>query len=128
MPGVIRPGEFPNEPIFTQLSKVSQEVNHVIVQDPQVGVEADYGQFLADLLQTRQGLQESIPDSILDDKRLLPEDKPYVFLLTDGNYNFIVGAFSILSLGGAFVPLGRLPLVYALYDRIALLRGPILVP
>ncbi|KAE8309938.1 hypothetical protein BDV41DRAFT_590813 [Aspergillus transmontanensis] len=105
MPGTITLGDFPNEPIFVQLLRVSREVSHVIVQDPQTDVEADYGQFLADLLQTRQGLQESVPGSLLDGKRLLREDNPYVFLLTDGNYNFIVGAFSILSVGGAFVPL-----------------------
>lgn len=105
MPGTVTLGGFPNEPIFVQLLKVSREVSHVIVQDPQTDVEADYGQFLADLLQTRKGLQESVPESILDGKRLLREDHPYVFLLTDGNYNFIVGAFSILSVGGAFVPL-----------------------
>ncbi|KAB8274701.1 hypothetical protein BDV30DRAFT_225619 [Aspergillus minisclerotigenes] len=105
MPGTITLGGLPNEPIFVQLLQVSREVSHVIVQDPQTDVEADYGQFLADLLQTRKGLQESVPESILDGKRLLREDHPYVFLLTDGNYNFIVGAFSILSVGGAFVPL-----------------------
>ncbi|KAE8342967.1 hypothetical protein BDV24DRAFT_149942 [Aspergillus arachidicola] len=105
MPGTTTLGDFPNEPIFVQLLRVSREVSHVIVQDPQTDVEADYGQFLADLLQTRKGLQESVPGSLLDGKRLLREDNPYVFLLTDGNYNFIVGAFSILSVGGAFVPL-----------------------
>ncbi|KAJ5175405.1 uncharacterized protein N7482_001282 [Penicillium canariense] len=105
MPGVISPGEFPNEPIFVQLLKVSGEVSHVIVQDPQTDIQANYGQFLADLLQTRKGLRESIPESILDRNSLLRDDKPYIFLLTDGNYNFVVGAFSILSVGGAFVPL-----------------------
>ncbi|CAG8893770.1 unnamed protein product [Penicillium egyptiacum] len=95
----------PNEPTFTQLLNVSRQVNHVIVHDPQTGVEADYGQFLADMLRTREDLLRSLPESLLKGKTILDDENPYIFLLSEGNYEFIVGAFSILTVGGAFVPL-----------------------
>ncbi|EEQ30582.1 acyl-CoA synthetases/AMP-acid ligases II [Microsporum canis CBS 113480] len=105
MEGATNPGELPNEPIFVQLLKVSRQVDHVIVHDANRGITADFTQLLADILQTRCSLRASLPDSVLGSNRLLKDTNPYVLLLPDGHYDFIIGAYSILSIGGAFVPL-----------------------
>jgi malonyl-CoA/methylmalonyl-CoA synthetase len=98
--------ELPNEPIFTQLLHVARTVSHVVVHDSQKGVNADYPQLLTDLLRMRALLRDSLPASLFEDNHaLLNEDSPYVFLLANGNYDFIIGAFAILSIGGAVVPL-----------------------
>ncbi|KAM5475932.1 hypothetical protein MauCBS54593_000614 [Microsporum audouinii] len=105
MEGATNPGELPNEPIFVQLLKVSRQVDHVIVHDANRGITADFTQLLADILQTRCSLRASLPGSVLGSNRLLKDTNPYVLLLPDGHYDFIIGAYSILSIGGAFVPL-----------------------
>ncbi|KAG2001135.1 hypothetical protein GB937_010456 [Aspergillus fischeri] len=98
-------GALPNEPTFVQLLQVSRRVNHIIIHDPRAEVEADYGQFLTDVLRTREDLRQSLPETLLDGNGMLRDENPFIFLLSEGNYSFIVGAFSILSIGGAFVPL-----------------------
>ncbi|OJJ36072.1 hypothetical protein ASPWEDRAFT_172859 [Aspergillus wentii DTO 134E9] len=98
-------GNLPNDPIFRQLLKVAREVTHVVVHDPSNGVDADYAQLLTDLLCMRGALREFLPHSLFDDRHLLNEDTPYVFVLSNGNYEYIIAALSILSIGGAVVPI-----------------------
>ncbi|KAL4748746.1 hypothetical protein BDW72DRAFT_195488 [Aspergillus terricola var. indicus] len=102
----------PNEPIFKQLLALSGKVNHIVVHDPNNGVDADHTQLLTDLARMRSVLRVSLPRSIFDEAGIfIKEDKPYVFVLSDGNYEFIIAALSILSIGAAVVPLptGLLP-------------------
>jgi malonyl-CoA/methylmalonyl-CoA synthetase len=96
----------PNEPFFEQLLALPRKVNHVVVHDPNTGVDADPVQLLTDLACMRSFLRASLPRSMFDETDIfLQEDKPYVFVLSNGNYEFIIAALSILSIGGAVVPL-----------------------
>jgi malonyl-CoA/methylmalonyl-CoA synthetase len=45
---------------------------------------------------------------MFDEQNILREDNPYIFILSRGDYEFIVAAFAILSIGGALVPLCEL--------------------
>ncbi|KAL4758351.1 class I adenylate-forming enzyme family protein [Aspergillus foveolatus] len=102
----------PDEPFFEQLLALPRKVNHVVVHDPNAGVDADPVQLLTDLARMRSFLRASLPRCMFDETDIfLQEDKPYVFVLSNGNYEFIIAALSILSIGGAVVPLptGILP-------------------
>ncbi|KAM3497560.1 hypothetical protein MY10362_009093 [Beauveria mimosiformis] len=109
----------PNEPIFVQLLKISQQVDHSIFRDYDRKVNADYAQLLANLLQTRRALRESLPESVLGRNHLLRDTDPFIFVLPDGDYDFILGALSALSVGGAFVPL---PTKILLVEAVHLVR------
>jgi hypothetical protein len=100
--------ELPNEPTFVQLLRVSREVHHIIVHDPWNRVDAGYAQFLTDLLRMRESLYKFLPSYMFDEQNILREDNPYIFILSRGDYEFIVAAFAILSIGGALVPLCEL--------------------
>lgn len=98
----------PNEPLFTNLLRLASEVNHVIVHDPENGVDANYIQLLTDVLQMHNMLRQSLPKTAFDSAHsLLQESNPYVLILSPGNYGFVVAALSVLSISGAFAPLGE---------------------
>lgn len=99
--------KLPNEPMFRRLVENTTTVQNVIVHDPSCGVNAKYPQLLHDILALRQRLYECLPASMFDEKGRMKEDNPYILILSRGNYEFIVAAFSILSIGGALVPLGK---------------------
>ncbi|GIK06541.1 putative NRPS-like protein biosynthetic cluster [Aspergillus viridinutans] len=98
-------GKLPNEPFFERLVKACNEVQHVVIHDPQNGVDANYTQLFTDVLKMRQAIYEALPRSMFDGKRLIVEETPFIFILAPGNYEFIVASFAILGLGGAIVPL-----------------------
>ncbi|KIM94583.1 hypothetical protein OIDMADRAFT_60364 [Oidiodendron maius Zn] len=97
--------ELPNEPTFVELLRVFRQVHQIIVHDPQNGVDADYSQFFTDLLRMREILYESLPKDMFDEQNIIREESPYVFILSRGDYEFIIASFAILSIGGALVPL-----------------------
>ncbi|GES60561.1 amp-binding enzyme [Aspergillus terreus] len=96
----------PNEPIFCHLLQIAQRVPHVIVYDPSKGIEATYANLLDDMLNMQLLMKRSLPDSMFENgSGILLEETPFIFILAPGNYSFAVAALSILSIGGAFVPL-----------------------
>ncbi|KAE8394397.1 hypothetical protein BDV23DRAFT_190022 [Aspergillus alliaceus] len=101
----------PNEPIFHRLIENSRLVTGTIVHDPTCHVDAGYRQLLQDVLALRQCLYKKLPASAFDAKGVIVEDEPYIFILSPGNYEFIVAVFAVLACGGAVVPLapGVLP-------------------
>lgn len=99
--------KLPNEPIFRRLVENNKTVHNVIIHDPSYGLNAKYPQLLHDILALRQRLYECLPGSMFDEKGRMKGDNPYILILSRGNYEFIVAAFSILALGGALVPLGK---------------------
>ena len=44
---------------------------------------------------------------MFDEKGRMKGENPYIFILSRGNYEFIVASFSVLAMGGALVPLGK---------------------
>jgi malonyl-CoA/methylmalonyl-CoA synthetase len=98
-------GKLPNEPFFEHLIKARNEVQHVVIHDPNSGVDANYTQLFTDVLNMRQAIYEALPRSMFDDKLIIVEEAPFIFVLTPGNYEFIVASLAILGLGGALVPL-----------------------
>jgi hypothetical protein len=101
-------GRLPNEPFFVNLLKIANEIKHVIIHDPQNRIDANYGQLLTDVLRMQLLLKQSLPESMFDDAlNLLQVSNPYILILS-GKYEFIIAALSIMSIGGAFAPLGEL--------------------
>ncbi|RDW72328.1 uncharacterized protein DSM5745_07500 [Aspergillus mulundensis] len=100
-------GGFPDDPIFAQLLHVARQIDHVIVHDPRNRIDADYAQLLTDVLRMQARMRERLPRSLFSDEHLqvLQDGSPFVAVLADGNYEFIVAAFATLSIGGAVVPL-----------------------
>ncbi|KAJ5834119.1 NRPS-like protein biosynthetic cluster [Penicillium robsamsonii] len=98
---------FPNEPHFRVLLKHCEESppDGVFFYDPSCGVEANHQQFLQDVYTTRQGLLNGLPRVLFNDQDMIHEERPFVCLLNQGNYEYIVAAFAVLILGGAVVPL-----------------------
>ena len=97
----------PNEPIFQRLVEQSKSNQNVIFHDPSCGVSAKYPQLFYDILLLRQRLYGSLPASMFDEKGRIKDEAPYVFILSRGNYEFIVASFTVLAIGGALVPLGK---------------------
>ncbi|KAF7175183.1 hypothetical protein CNMCM7691_006587 [Aspergillus felis] len=98
-------GKVPNEPFFEHLIKAWNEVQHVVIHDPDNGVDANYTQLFTDVLNMRQAIYKGLPRSMFDDKLIIMEETPFIFVLAPGNYEFVVASLAILGLGGALVPL-----------------------
>ena len=97
----------PNEPIFHRLVEQGKSNHNVIFHDPSCGISAKYPQLFYDILLLRQRLYGSLPESMFDGKGRIKEDAPYIFILSRGNYEFVVASFTVLAIGGALVPLGK---------------------
>jgi malonyl-CoA/methylmalonyl-CoA synthetase len=101
-------GALPNEPIFARLVRMACEVKHVIIDDPGSGVQCDFARLLSDIHQMHCALRQSLSKSLFRaDCSLLLESNPYILILSPGNYEFVVAALSVLSIGGAFAPVGE---------------------
>ncbi|KAE8352206.1 hypothetical protein BDV28DRAFT_149241 [Aspergillus coremiiformis] len=96
----------PNEPIWHLLLKaLTSYPHHIIVDDAQSGLEADYTQLVTDMLHMRREILKALPPSMLDcDYRIIPQ-RPYITIIAPGNLDYIVAAFAVLSIGGAFAPI-----------------------
>lgn len=98
----------PNEPHFrTFLQYHDESPDRTIFDDRISGNRVTFKQFLRDVHATRQDLLGSLPDSMVNNGFIITEERPYIFLLTPGNYEFAVAAFAALSIGGAIVPLSE---------------------
>lgn len=98
---------FPNETHFRVLLKHCEESSpdDVFFYDSSCGIEANHQQFLQDVYATRQGLLNGLPRVLFNDQDIIHEERPFICLLNQGNYEYIVAAFAVLILGGAVVPL-----------------------
>jgi malonyl-CoA/methylmalonyl-CoA synthetase len=97
---------FPNDPISTQLLRLSSEIKGPIVYDDS-GFEVDYRGFLSDICRLRNTLQKKLPELSFGENGLFTETHPNVNILSTGGYEFIVAFFAVLTLGGAALPLGQ---------------------
>lgn len=70
-----------------------------------MGFSKSYGHLLGDILATRERLLLQLPKTVLDQRSLLKEEFPYIFLFYQSAYEFLVGFFAIRALGGAAMPL-----------------------
>ncbi|ODM23812.1 hypothetical protein SI65_01401 [Aspergillus cristatus] len=94
----------PNESLFTQLLHLSKHTQHVVIHDPTSDVHANAVQLMADVMAMRQSIYASLPRSDCGDKGLMASDAPSILVLAPGNYEYLVAAFAIMSLGAALVP------------------------
>ncbi|KAJ5770375.1 NRPS-like protein biosynthetic cluster [Penicillium nucicola] len=98
---------FPDEPHFRVLLQHCRETSpkDIFFQDPSCGIEASHDQFLQDVFLTRQGLLNQLPKALVNERGIIHEEHPFICILNQGNYEYIVAAFAVLMLGGAVVPL-----------------------
>jgi malonyl-CoA/methylmalonyl-CoA synthetase len=109
---------FPNDPCFSQLLKIAeQKISSVIVNDPTSGVKADYNRLLHDISAFRRTFCKVLPSYLLQNGSLLQGDPIYVCTLLGPNYDFVIALLSILAIGGAVVPLCKLPFTILIIDN-----------
>ncbi len=104
--------KFPRDPILVSLLTASQRVCDPapMIHDV-MGFSKGYPHLLGDILATRQCLLQQLPETVLGDNQLLKDEFPYVFLLCQSGYEYLVGFFAIRALGGAVMPLGTFSVV-----------------
>lgn len=101
---------FPNDPIFTRLLKIGQSVPDVVISD-KYGIEAGYEELFDDIAHFRRLLKTTLPSDAFDSRGLLQPEYRHIASMTASIYHFVVGFLTIVSLGGACVPLCELNLV-----------------
>lgn len=99
--------KFPNDPIFNRLLSVAWEFRGTVVYDTTVGIEVDYARFFNDVSRQRATLRRELPQSVSNEHGLVDGGSPFINVLPAGGYEFIVGLYTILSIGAACVPLGK---------------------
>ena len=97
-------GGFPNDPIFTSVLPLARDVKRVIVHDPDLGLEATYGQLVTDILHARNQLKKQLSSQLHENGKILNDDY-HIGVLAPSNYEFAVAAFAILAMGGSVVAL-----------------------
>ncbi|KAJ5598163.1 hypothetical protein N7537_008247 [Penicillium hordei] len=95
---------FPNDPIFTRLSRLSQERPGSIIHD-EYGINASYKDLISDVMHFRQVIREQLPATLFDDKGLLRKEAASIAFLAFSGYHHLVCFFTIVALGGICVPL-----------------------
>lgn len=95
---------FPNDPIFTRLLNLGHSVPDVVISD-KYGIEAGYEELFEDIAHLRRLLKTSLPAGAFDSKGLLQPEYRSIASMTASVYHFVVSFFTIVSLGGACVPL-----------------------
>ncbi|KAE8151323.1 acetyl-CoA synthetase-like protein [Aspergillus avenaceus] len=97
---------FPDNPLFVRLLETAhKDLNHVVILDPDRGVEVSYGRLLNDILAWRRVIQKQLPREILDSQGMISAKPAYIGLLSSNSYEFIVAILAILAVGGAVMPL-----------------------
>lgn len=95
----------PNDPLFRQLIRNSQQILHTIFKDPYAGVEADYRRFLTDVIDFRDALRQNLPEHLLDKHGSLRDDGFSICILASVSYEFAIALYAIFALGAIAVPL-----------------------
>ena len=102
-----KPYKLPDDPIFARLLQSPHhqgQRSDIIIRDVH-GFEKSYGHLLSDILRTAERLRKGLPPAAFCKRGLLGQDLPYVGVLVNSGYEFIVVFFAIRSLGGACMPL-----------------------
>ncbi|UNI19532.1 hypothetical protein JDV02_005712, partial [Purpureocillium takamizusanense] len=94
----------PNDPMLVQLLKVVRRTTEPMIHDG-YGFDKTYADLLGDVIQTRNLLRTRLPPAALDSEGLVQKSRPYVIILANSGYEFIVGFFAIRAIGGACIPL-----------------------
>ena len=94
---------FPNDATFTALFNLRDTVPGVIISD-QYGFQASYNELLDDIVKLRQVLREQLPAGSFDNRGLLHPESRHIMSITTSIYHFVVGFFTVLSLGGVCAP------------------------
>ncbi|KAJ5513406.1 NRPS-like protein biosynthetic cluster [Penicillium fimorum] len=98
---------FPDESHFRVFLRHCNESSpdDVFFKESVSGIEATHPQFINDVYTTRQELLDALPRDLFSNQNVFREDRPFVCILNQGSYDFIVATFAVLALGGATVPL-----------------------
>ncbi|KAK2744988.1 hypothetical protein FQN57_004118 [Myotisia sp. PD_48] len=104
MPSIQGQEFFPDDPIFNRLLRLAESFKGSIIYAAD-GFEACYKRLICDILSFRKSLFEQLPSAAFNEHGLLTEEYSYIPVLSLGGYEFIIAFFTILSLGGACVPL-----------------------
>lgn len=96
----------PNEALFRRLVEIAEKyANRILVQDEVNSVTVRYSDVLVNMLHMRSQLYESLPSSVFDGKGMISPDEPYIFILAPATYDYILAAFTVLSVAGAIAPI-----------------------
>ncbi|KAJ5525144.1 AMP-dependent synthetase/ligase [Penicillium frequentans] len=98
------PQRFPNDPIFTQLQKLSRTFSGVIIHDD-YGIDTDYRTLVADVTHLRALLREKVPRDWLDSRGLFKSNAGSIGIMTASCHHLVVGFLATAALGGKSVPL-----------------------
>ena len=97
----------PNLPFFHKLLRYAQrKPSPIVVRDLVAGVEKTYHHLVLDVLAFRKVLEGSLSHEARRD--LIADKEVYIGLLAPGGYEYTVGFITILAIGAAVVPMGKL--------------------
>jgi hypothetical protein len=101
---------FPNDKFFSSLLSCAERFpgNPTAVNDPTNGVSAPYSQLIRDIVATRKAIYDAWPAEVFDGQGIV-KGSPWIGLLVPTSYEFVVGCLVILSVGGAIMPMRKLP-------------------
>lgn len=101
---------FPDDPALVRLlAEAKRAINLPSIPnivDLHLHISKDYGQLLADILQTRRRLLEALPPPN-ESQGILAASDSYIAIVTNSGYEFLVAFFAIRAVGGTPMPLGK---------------------
>ncbi|OJJ49484.1 hypothetical protein ASPZODRAFT_1498823 [Penicilliopsis zonata CBS 506.65] len=99
---LLKNATLPNEPWLIDHLRIASEASQVIVNDPYLDVRASHSQLWADVLQTRTRLGDELSPFLQNG---FFKEPLHICVLSELNYEFVVGALAVLALGGVLVSL-----------------------
>lgn len=100
--------KFPHDPVLVKLlmaARLTQDTKPII--HDALGFEKSYADLFSDILAMRELLRARLPPSAIYERGLLHEKNQYIAILTKSGYEFLVAFFSIRTVGGVCMPLGK---------------------
>jgi malonyl-CoA/methylmalonyl-CoA synthetase len=98
-------GGFPDDTIFNTLLPIARELDHTVFHDPAKGINANYDQFMTDVIHMRHQLKKQLSRYLDPQNNSIFAESVLICALAPANYEYAVAVFAILALGGTVVPL-----------------------
>src|SRR6266498_1037478 len=103
MPRHVGPNVLPNHNIFSRLLGYGAQGDGIAINDVTNGYAATHLQLLTDALHVRNVLYDSLEEKTR--QRLWKGEEVFFNLLGPASYEYAIGFFAILAIGGVIVPL-----------------------